>query len=130
MWRTTRRAFVLTLASTAFAGLAAGCRRGGAVDVESARVLRRAIFRSTVTASGEVVAERYADVGSSVMGKLVSLPVREGDRVRKGQVVARIDSVPASSERDAAAALVRAAEADQAAALARAQDAAKALARG
>jgi HlyD family secretion protein len=130
MGRTTRRAFVLTLASTALAGLAAGCRRGAAVDVESAPVLRRAILRSTVTASGEVVAERYADVGSSVMGKLVSLPVKEGDRVRRGQVVARIDSVPASSDRDAAAALVRAVDADQAAARARADDAARALARG
>ena len=94
------------------------------------RVEKRAVFRSTVTASGEIVAERYADVGSSVMGKLVSLPVKEGDRVRKGQVVARIDSVPASSERDAATALVRAVEADQVAARARAEDAARALARG
>jgi HlyD family secretion protein len=100
------------------------------VEVEVARVERRTVFRSTITASGEVVAERYADVGSSVMGKLVSLPVKEGDRVRRGQVVARIDSVPASSERDAAAALVRAIEADQAAARARAEDAARALARG
>jgi HlyD family secretion protein len=106
------------------------CRGGGAVAVDVARVERRAVFRSTVTASGEIVAERYAEVGSSVMGKLVSLPVREGDRVRRGQVVARIDSVPASSERDAAAALVSAVEADQAAARARAEDAARALARG
>ena len=98
--------------------------------MDVARVEKRAVFRSTVTASGEIVAERYAEVGSSVMGKLVSLPVREGDRVRRGQVVARIDSVPASSERDAAAALVSAVEADQAAARARAEDAARALARG
>ena len=98
--------------------------------MDAARVERRAVFRSTVTASGEVVAERYADVGSSVMGKLVSLPVKEGDRVRRGQVVARIDSVPASSERDAATALLRAVEADQVAARARAEDAARALARG
>jgi HlyD family secretion protein len=66
--------------------------------VETARVQKRAVFRSTVTASGEVVAERYAEVGSSVMGKLVSLPVKEGDRVRRGQVVARIDAVPAERE--------------------------------
>ncbi|HEX9189631.1 MAG TPA: efflux RND transporter periplasmic adaptor subunit [Vicinamibacteria bacterium] len=100
------------------------------MEVELARVERRAVLRSTVTASGEIVAERFADVGSSVMGKLVSLPVREGDRVRKGQVVARIDSVPAASERDAAAAVVRAVDAEQAAARARADEAARALARG
>jgi HlyD family secretion protein len=90
----------------------------------------RDVFRSTVTASGEIVAERYADIGSSVMGRLVSLPVREGDRVRAGQVVARIDAVPARSDRDAAAALVHAADAELEAARARADDAARALARG
>ena len=109
--------------------LAPACRRGGAIDVESGKAARRPVFRSTVTASGEIVAVRYADLGSSVMGKLVSLPVREGDRVRKGQVVARIDSVPASSEADAATALVRATEADLAAARARADDVARALRR-
>jgi HlyD family secretion protein len=107
-----------------------GCRRGAAVEVETARVARRAVLRSTVTASGEVVAVRYAEIGSSVMGRLVSLPVREGDRVRRGQVVARIDAVPAASERDAAVALVRAADADRTAALARADETAKALERG
>ena len=45
-------------------------------------------------------------------------------------MVARIDAVPATSERDAAAALVRAVEAEHAAARARAEDAARALARG
>jgi HlyD family secretion protein len=110
--------------------LAWGCGRGGKVEVEIGRVETRDVFRSTVTASGEIVAERYADIGSSVMGRLVSLPVREGDRVRAGQVVARIDAVPARSDRDAAAALVRAAEAELEAARARGEDAAKALARG
>jgi HlyD family secretion protein len=129
MRRPTRSlSLLLGVASIGLASL--GCGRGSAVEVEMARVEKRAVFRSTVTASGEIVAERYADVGSSVMGKLVSLPVKEGDRVRRGQVVARIDSVPASSERDAATALLRAVEADQVAARARAEDAARALARG
>ncbi len=98
--------------------------------MDVARVEKRALFRSLVAASGEIVAERYADVGSSVMGKLVALPVQEGDRVQKGQVVARVDAVPASSERDAAVALVRAAEAEEAGARARAEETARALARG
>ncbi len=129
MSRTTR-SLPLLLAVTSITLAGTGCKRGAVAEVEVARVEKRPVFRSTVTASGEIVAERYADVGSSVMGKLVSLPVKEGDRVRKGQVVARIDSVPASSDRDAAAALVRAVDADQAAARARAGDAARALARG
>ena len=60
-------------------------RRGPArVAVDVAPVTRQAPFRSTVTASGEIVATRYADIGSSAMGKIVSLPVAEGDRVAPG----------------------------------------------
>lgn len=108
----------------------AACGRGPTVEVEVGHVARREALRSTVTASGEIVAVRYADIGSSVMGRLVSLPVKEGERVRKGQVVARIDSVPAASDAAAAAAVARAAEADLSAAQARAEEAAKAYARG
>jgi HlyD family secretion protein len=85
-----------------------------AVDVGA--VAREATFTSTVTASGEIVATRYADIGSSVMGEIVSLPVKEGDAVSAGQVLARIDAVQAESEAAGAAAQVRALEAEEAAA--------------
>jgi HlyD family secretion protein len=83
---------------------------GLAVDVEA--VTRQARFVSTVTASGEIVASRYADIGSSAMGKIVSLPVKEGDRVVTGQVLARIDAVQAESDASGAGAQVQALEAD------------------
>jgi len=124
------RRFLLVLTIGPLLLSAAGCRRGATVAVETDRVARRAVLRSTVTASGEIVAVRYADIGSSVMGRLVSLPVKEGERVRKGQVLARIDSVPASSDAAAATAVVRAAEADLAAARARADEAARSYERG
>ena len=69
-------------------------------------------LQSFVTASGEIVATRYADIGSAVMGRLVELVVKEGDAVKAGQVLARIDPVQASSSADAAAASVGALEAD------------------
>ena len=82
-------------------------RRGPArVTVDVGAVTRQARFRSTVTASGEIVATRYADIGSSVMGKIVSLPVAEGDRVKAGQMLARIDPVQAQSSASGAAAQV------------------------
>jgi HlyD family secretion protein len=86
------------------------------VEVDVAPVTRRATFRSTASASGEIVATRYADIGSSAMGKIVSLPVAEGDRVRAGQLLARIDPVQAQSEASGAAAQLGALEAEQAAA--------------
>ena len=73
-------------------------RNGSATSVDVGRVTKRDVFRSYVTASGEIVATRFADIGSSVMGKVVALNVAEGDRVRTGQILARIDPVQARSE--------------------------------
>jgi HlyD family secretion protein len=83
------------------------------IAVETVSATRQNRFVSTVTASGEIVATRYADIGSSVMGKIVSLPVAEGERVRAGQVLARIDAVQADSEVSSAQAQVLALEADR-----------------
>jgi HlyD family secretion protein len=86
-------------------------RGPGGIAVDTVRATRQPRFVSTVTASGEIVATRYADIGSSVMGKIVSLPVVEGERVRAGQVLARIDAVQAESDAASAQAQVRALEA-------------------
>jgi HlyD family secretion protein len=87
---------------------------GDAIDVTTAAVTRVDALRSYVTASGEIVATRYADLGSSVMGRVVALNVREGDRVRTGQVLARIDAVQAESAVASSVAAVQALEADAA----------------
>ena len=46
---------------------------------------------SVLSASGYVVAEKRSAVSSKITGKLESLMVEEGSRVRKGQVLARLD---------------------------------------
>ncbi len=97
------------------------------VDVEA--VAKRAPFRAYVSGTGEIVAARYADIGSSVMGRLVALAVREGDRVTRGEVLARIDPVPAASDAQAAAAAFDALVSDRAALAASSDEAARALAR-
>lgn len=89
-------------------------QRGPArIAADTVGATRQDRFVSTVTASGEIVATRYADIGSSVMGKIVSLAVAEGERVRAGQVLARIDAVQAESDVSSAQAQVLALEADQ-----------------
>lgn len=45
-----------------------------------------------VTASGEVRPKRYVNVGANVSGRIVELRVREGESVKKGQILARIES--------------------------------------
>jgi HlyD family secretion protein len=87
-------------------------RDSGGVAVETQPAARKAVFRSSVTASGQIVAQRYADIGSSVMGRLVELRVNEGDAVKAGQIVARIDAVQAAASASAANARVKGSEAD------------------
>lgn len=103
-------------------------RSGNAgIVVDTTPVARVEALQSFVTASGEIVATRYADIGSAVMGRLVQLMVKEGDAVKAGQVLARIDPVQASSSADAAAASVGALEADARAAATQVKSAQAAL---
>ena len=91
-----------------------GANEGALAEVTA--VSRTASLRSYVTASGEIVATRFADIGSASMGRLVSLSVKEGDRVKAGQVLAQIDPVQAASSAEGAAASLRALESDASAA--------------
>jgi HlyD family secretion protein len=141
----TSRRTLIALVILALVGVAVMSRRSGpdATDVDLARVTRVTSLQSFVTASGEIVATRFADIGSSAMGRLVGLSVKEGDRVKAGQVLARIDRVQAASSAAAAAAglgaleadargvadQARSAQADLEAARARAAETQKALAR-
>ena len=90
----------------AWLALARGGEKGQ--EVELARAESRELFRSFVNASGEILAERYADVGSSVMGRVVELPVTEGEEVSAGDLLARIDPIQARSELQAAEAAIQA----------------------
>ena len=83
-------------------------RRPRGTLVDTTRVERRETFRSYVTASGEIVAKQYADIGASVMGRVVSLSVKEGDKVRTGQILARLDPIRATTDVEAAQAGVKA----------------------
>lgn len=143
MQRKTILALVLLLLGAGAVALLVVRRGPVRPVVDSATVRRQATFRSSVTASGEIVATRYADIGSDTMGRIVELPVAEGDRVKAGQILARLDAVQArgaasesnaqvrSLEADerAAAQGIRTAEADLGAAESRSREAAQQLAR-
>jgi RND family efflux transporter MFP subunit len=61
-----------------------------------------------LNASGYVVAQRKAAVGSKVTGRLVSLYVEEGSRVKAGQVIARLESEDVAASRNQAEANLKA----------------------
>jgi HlyD family secretion protein len=65
--------------------------RRNRINVQTQKVARLDLV-STVTASGEVKPRKYVNVSSNVSGRITHLLVKEGERVRRGQVLARIDS--------------------------------------
>src|SRR5271163_1849532 len=69
-----------------------------------------------VTASGEIKPRTYINIGANAQGRIVELLVKEGDHVRKNQVVARIEHVQAQADVQAQKAAVSSTQADSAAA--------------
>ena len=71
---------------------------------------------SVVSASGEIKPKTYANIGANAMGRIVKLHVREGDRVKKGQLLAQLEDVQSLADVNATRASVQAAETDAVAA--------------
>jgi HlyD family secretion protein len=67
---------------------------------------------SVVSASGEVKPKKFVNVSANVSGRITQLLVKEGDTVRRGQVLARIDSTRFAAGERMSAAAVQAAGAD------------------
>ena len=67
---------------------------------------------SQLNASGYVVAQRKAAVASKITGRLISMTVEEGSRVKEGQVIARLENEDAIAARDQAEANLKVARAN------------------
>jgi HlyD family secretion protein len=87
----------------------------GVVTVQTGRVVRQDLT-SVVTASGEIKPKNYINIGANAMGDLTEILVKEGDHVRKGQLLARIEETQPEADVRAQEASVQSAEADSSAA--------------
>jgi HlyD family secretion protein len=87
------------------------------VTVQTARSVRQDLT-ALVTASGEIKPRNYINIGTnaSVPSRITEILVVEGQRVRKGQLLARLESVQPEAEVAAQRANLAAAEAESAAA--------------
>jgi RND family efflux transporter MFP subunit len=95
------------------------------VEVVSVSQLYPSQTISQLNASGYVVAQRKAAVASKITGRLVSLMVEEGSRVKEGQVIARLENEDAIASRDQAEANLRLARANLEGAKAELEEAAR-----
>ncbi len=73
--------------------------KGALVEVQK---VKKGEVAPTVTADGLVTAKDTVNISSQVMGEITALPFKEGDRVKKGDVLVQID--PSTYARDVASA--------------------------
>ena len=108
-----RAAFAISLLLVAAIGAGAYfSRREKPAVVQTALVERVGLLRAEVTASGSIQAEESVDIQAEIAGVIIELPVREGERVTRGQVLLKIDPVQTRAELMAAEAQALAAEAE------------------
>ena len=83
--------------------------------VQTGKVQRQDLA-TVVSASGEIKPKTYVNIGANAYGKIVHLYVKEGEHVRKGQLLAQIDNVQSAADMTANQAALQAAETDATAA--------------
>ncbi len=81
---------VLLVAIATIGVLSASKRSNKATDVRMETIEKRDLVAS-VTASGQVRAQMKVDVAADITGRITRLAVKEGDNVKKGQLLLQID---------------------------------------
>src|ERR1700723_2943069 len=79
--------------------------------VQTGKVERQDLA-TIVSASGEIKPKTYVNVGANAMGKITHLYVREGDHVKKGELLAQLENVQSSADVNANEASLQAAQTD------------------
>ncbi|MGA7755729.1 MAG: efflux RND transporter periplasmic adaptor subunit [Candidatus Sulfotelmatobacter sp.] len=79
--------------------------------VQTGKVQRQDLS-TVVSASGEIKPKTYANIGANAFGKITHLYVREGDHVKKGQLLAQLENVQSSADVNANEASLQAAQTD------------------
>jgi HlyD family secretion protein len=71
---------------------------------------------SAISASGEIKPKTYVNIGANAFGKITKLYVKEGDRVKKGQLLAQLENVQSAADVNATRSALEAAGTDAVAA--------------
>jgi HlyD family secretion protein len=78
-------------------GYAVNARSRGVVAVEMGKALRQELAQS-VTANGEIKPKKYVNISSNSFGRIVDMPVAEGDKVEDNQLLLQIESIQTQAD--------------------------------
>ena len=82
------------------------------VNVQTAKVVRKDDLKAQVSASGQIRAKDYVNLQAEIVGVVTDLMVKEGDRVKKGDLLLKIDPIQTAAQTDASRAQFEAARQD------------------
>jgi HlyD family secretion protein len=85
------------------------------VTVQTGKTQRQDVA-AMVSASGEIKPKTYVNIGANAFGKITKLYVKEGDRVKKGQLLAQLENVQSGADLNASQATLDAGQTDAVAA--------------
>jgi HlyD family secretion protein len=103
------------VAVVAIAAIIAGsyfARRTDAAEVQTSKVEKKGSLESKVTANGTVRPVEYINLTSEVNGRVMEVFVKEGDQVRKGKSLLRVDPTQLNASASIQEAGLRASQAD------------------
>src|SRR5712675_3176885 len=67
------------------------------VTVQTGKVQRQDLA-TIVSASGEVKPKTYVNIGANAFGKITHLYVKEGDQVKRGQLLAQLENIQSAAD--------------------------------
>src|SRR6478736_6772055 len=88
---------VILLVAAGVVGFTVNQSQKNAVTVQSGKVIKQDIT-SQVTASGQIKPKTIVNVGANAMGRIVRLFVREGEKVKKNQILAQLENVQSAAD--------------------------------
>src|SRR5437868_2429220 len=96
-WKKIAIATGVVILLLAVVGFTVHQSRKNVVTVQTGKA-QRLDLASVVSASGEIKPKTYVNIGANAFGKITKLHVKEGDRVRKGQLLAQLENVQSAAD--------------------------------
>src|SRR5579864_2652434 len=110
-WKKIAIGAIVLILLAGFIGFTVHQSSKNVTTVQSGKVQREDLA-TVVSASGEIKPKTYVNVGANAFGKITRLYVKEGDRVKRGQLLAQLENVQSSADVNANEASLQAAETD------------------
>jgi HlyD family secretion protein len=96
-WKKIAIGAVVVVVVATIIGLSVLQSSKNAATVQTGKVSREDLA-TIVSASGEIKPKTYVNIGANAFGKITHLLVKEGDRVKKGQLLAQLENVQSSAD--------------------------------